>query len=155
MNATEPAVNELKRRIGNIIDDWASQYVVEAVNATDAIIETNDRILEEARKGFSELAQKGRAVTDNITDNTTDGVDSTTTQDDSIGYVTSSQKRVVRTKNSGDRVYLLDDLDNSRRWVTSAEILEKLGFSLSDVSEVSDADLLKYKMSSAIYSLDD
>lgn len=63
-------------------------------------------------------------------------------------------KRAVRTKTSGDRVYILDDADQTRRWVTSSEVLSKLGFEMSDVVEIDDTEMMKYKMGPAIYKVD-
>lgn len=64
-------------------------------------------------------------------------------------------KRVVRTKSSGDRVYLLDEVKKTRQWVTTGEILQACGFEMSDVNEVDDAELLKYQMASPIYKAPD
>lgn len=64
-------------------------------------------------------------------------------------------KRVVRTKNSGDRVFLLDDTKKSRQWITKPEVLAGLGFKMEDVGEVDDAELMKYAMGPALYKLDD
>lgn len=63
-------------------------------------------------------------------------------------------KRVVRTKSSGDRVYYIDEEKKTRQWVTTAEILQKLGFEMEDVVEVEDVELLKYQMAAAIYRVD-
>jgi hypothetical protein len=65
-------------------------------------------------------------------------------------------KRVVRTKSSGDRVYLLteDVTPKTRQWVTNPEVLKGLGFESSDVTEVDDNELLGYQMASAIYRVD-
>lgn len=63
-------------------------------------------------------------------------------------------QRVVRTKTSGDRVYLLDDKDTSRRWVTNGDILKALGFEFTDVVDVSDEEMAKYNMGPAIYKLE-
>lgn len=63
-------------------------------------------------------------------------------------------KRVVRTKTSGDRVYYLDDVKKTRQWVTNPDVLKSLGFELSDVVEVTDMDLLKYQMGAALYRVD-
>ena len=64
-------------------------------------------------------------------------------------------KRVVRTKSSGDRVYLLDEAKKTRRWVTNAKVLEGLGFKFEDVSEVDDTEMLKYQMGPALYRVED
>lgn len=63
-------------------------------------------------------------------------------------------QRVVRTKSSGDRVYLLDDNKKSRQWVTNPEVLGKLGFDQSDVQDVEDGELLKYNMGAALYRVE-
>lgn len=63
-------------------------------------------------------------------------------------------KRVVRTKTSGDRVYLLDEEKQTRQWVTNVDVLKKLGFELSDVTEVDDNELLKFQMGQALYRVD-
>lgn len=63
-------------------------------------------------------------------------------------------KRVVRTKSSGNIVYLLDEIKKTRQWVTSPKILEQLGFQMADVKEVEDNEMLKYQMSSALYRVD-
>lgn len=64
-------------------------------------------------------------------------------------------KRVVRTKSSGDRVYLLDDVKKTRQWVTNPDILTNLGFVMDDVTEVDDTELLKYQMAAALYRVQD
>lgn len=63
-------------------------------------------------------------------------------------------KRVVRTKSSGDRVYVLDETAKTRSWVTSPEVLAALGFQPGDVEEVDDAKLLSYQMAAATYRVD-
>ena len=63
-------------------------------------------------------------------------------------------KRAVRTKNTGDRVYCLDDVAKTRRWITSPEILTGLGFEQTDVAEVEETEMMKYQMGPAIYKLD-
>lgn len=60
-------------------------------------------------------------------------------------------KRVVRTKTSGDRVYLLDDVKKSRQWVTNPDVLVGTGFDMSDVVEVEDTELIKYSMGPALF----
>lgn len=62
-------------------------------------------------------------------------------------------KRVVRTKTSGDRVYLLDDVKKTRAWITTGEILQAMGFEMSDVIDVEDTELMKYNMAPAIYKV--
>lgn len=64
-------------------------------------------------------------------------------------------KRVVRTKSTGDRVYLLDENKKTRAWVTNSQILDQLGFVMEDVVEVDDNELLNYQMVAAIYRVDD
>ena len=63
-------------------------------------------------------------------------------------------QRVVRTKSSGDRVYLLDDNKKTRQWVTNGDVLVKLGFDWSDIVEVEDSELLKYNMGAALYRVE-
>jgi hypothetical protein len=64
-------------------------------------------------------------------------------------------KRVIRTKSTGDRVYLIDETAKTKAWVTSPEILGKLGFELSDVQDVDDSDLLGYAMTASLYRVED
>ena len=59
-------------------------------------------------------------------------------------------RRMVRTKSSGDRVYMLDETKKTRQWIYDPLVLESLGFELSDVGEVEDNELLKYSMGPAI-----
>lgn len=63
-------------------------------------------------------------------------------------------KRVVRTKSSGDRVYLLDEVKKTRQWLTNPEVLAAQGFEIGDVTEVDDTELLKYQMGPAIYRVE-
>ncbi len=60
-------------------------------------------------------------------------------------------KRVVRTKSSGDRVYLVDEVKKTRQWITNGDVLTALGFEMGDVVELGDDELMKYNMASAIY----
>lgn len=60
-------------------------------------------------------------------------------------------KRVVRTKSSGDRVYYIDEEKKTRQWITNPEVLTSLGFGMEDVTDVEDAELLKYQMAAALY----
>ena len=64
-------------------------------------------------------------------------------------------KRVVRTKSSGDRVYLLDEVKKTRSWITNPQVLDGLGFTMEDVTEVDDSTMLSYQMSAALYRLPD
>lgn len=63
-------------------------------------------------------------------------------------------KRVVRTKTSGDRVYLLDEEKKTRQWITNPEVLKSLGFEITDVTEVEDSELLRFQMGPALYKVD-
>lgn len=63
-------------------------------------------------------------------------------------------QRVIRTKNSGDRVYMLDDNKKTRQWITNGDVLTGLGFEFGDVTEVDDNELLKYNMGPAIYRVE-
>lgn len=63
-------------------------------------------------------------------------------------------KRVVRTKSSGDRVYLIDEVAKTRHWITNPEVLQGLGFEMTDVVDVEDNELLKYQMGAAKYRAD-
>lgn len=63
-------------------------------------------------------------------------------------------KRVVRTKSTGDRVYLIDEIAKTKAWVTSPEILAKLGFELSDVQDVEDSEMLGYAMTTSVYRVE-
>jgi len=65
-----------------------------------------------------------------------------------------ADKRVVRSNSSGDRVYLLDEIQKTRQWVTNPEVLAGLGFTSQDVQEIEDIKLLEYKMAAAIYKVD-
>lgn len=99
-------VEELKKKINNVIDDWADGY----------------------KPNESKEAEPAREL--------------------------PKDKRVVRTKASGDRVYFIDEVKKTRQWVTNPEILKSLGFEMSDVTEVNDAELLKYQMGSALYRVE-
>lgn len=60
-------------------------------------------------------------------------------------------KRVVRTKTSGDRVYLLDEVKKTRQWITNPDVLDSFGFELGDVGEVDEDEMLKFQMGPALY----
>lgn len=64
-------------------------------------------------------------------------------------------KRAVRTKSTGDRVYLIDDNLKTKAWITSPEIMTKLGFEMSNVEDVEDSTLVGYQMSPSIYRVED
>lgn len=63
--------------------------------------------------------------------------------------------RAVRSKGSGDRVFLLDDNAKTKRWITSPEVLKELGFEAGDVVEVEDSELAGYQMSPSVYRVVD
>lgn len=63
-------------------------------------------------------------------------------------------KRVVRTKSTGDRVYLVDETAKTKAWVTSPEVLAKLGFEMGDVQDVEDKDLIGYAMTASLFKVD-
>lgn len=60
-------------------------------------------------------------------------------------------RRVVRTKTTADRVYYIDEDKGTRQWVTNPEVLANLGFSMEDVKEIDDDEMLKYQQSQALY----
>ncbi len=60
-------------------------------------------------------------------------------------------KRVVRTKSSGDRVYLLDEVKGTRQWITNPTVLDGIGFIMEDVKDIDDTEMLKYQMGPALY----
>lgn len=64
-------------------------------------------------------------------------------------------KRAVRTKSTGDRVYLIDDNAKTKAWITSPEILAKLGFEMNDVVDLDDKELVSYAMAPSIYRVDE
>lgn len=55
--------------------------------------------------------------------------------------------RAVRTKSTGDKVYVLNEEKQTKRWVTSPEVLEGLGFTLGDVVEIDDLEFANYRLS--------
>lgn len=71
-------------------------------------------------------------------------------------FFNDKNQRVVRTKTSGDRVFLLDENTKKRSWLTTPEIVTAHGFDMAtDVSEIDDSELMKYAMGPAIYKLPD
>lgn len=64
-------------------------------------------------------------------------------------------KRAVRTKSTGDRVYLIDDSAKTKAWITSPAIRDALGFADADVEELEDSELVSYQMAPSIYRVDE
>lgn len=62
-------------------------------------------------------------------------------------------KRVVRTKSSGDRVYLLTENGMTRQWLTNPEVLKDQGFEQTDVVEIEEEEMQKYSMGPAIHKV--
>jgi hypothetical protein len=55
-------------------------------------------------------------------------------------------KRVVRSPKTGDKVYMIDEEQSTKKWVKSPEMLEELGFGFSDVQDITDEVLAKYRL---------
>ena len=70
-------------------------------------------------------------------------------------------KRVVRTKTSGDTVYYLDEKDKTRQRIVGStqypgpDLVKGLGFDMSDVGEIDDTTMMTYRMGPPIYKLND
>ena len=64
-------------------------------------------------------------------------------------------KRVVRTKNTGDRVYLIDEVKKTKQWLTNPEVLKASGFEMGDITEIEENEFLKYQQGPAIYRVED
>lgn len=64
-------------------------------------------------------------------------------------------KRAARTKSTGDRVYLIDDNAKTKAWITSPDILAKLGFTMNDVVDLEDSELISYQMNPSVYRVDE
>lgn len=96
---------------------------------------------------IDQWAAEERAVKD-------EGPDTSQAVPDVPARVLPKDKRVVRTKTMGDKVFVLDEVKKSRQWVTSPQILEGLGFEMGDVVELEESEFLKYQMGPAIYRLD-
>jgi hypothetical protein len=63
-------------------------------------------------------------------------------------------KRLVRTKTSGDVVSLIDEVKKTRQKILGTqgpEIVESLGFTMADVGEATDEELFSYQMGPALY----
>ena len=104
--------------------------------------------IEEAsqlKKLIDELTEQGVAI-----DDTT----STVVGETRPARDLPKDKRVVRTKQTGDRVYLLDENKKTRQWVYSPEVLQSIGFEMSDVIEIDDLELSRYSMGAALYKVD-
>ena len=78
-----------------------------------------------------------------------------TTQVEEVKPERTDGKRAVRSKSTGDRVMLLDDNEKTKAWITSPEILAKLGFDMADVEDVEDSEMLQDAMSPSIYRVDE
>jgi len=112
-------IEELKRQINNVIDQWAANPAAAQSSATGPVspIITKEETPRELPK----------------------------------------DKRVVRTKTHGDRVYLFDEVAKTRQWIAGQppillgpDLLVLLGFEMSDVVEVNDMEFLKYEQGAAI-----
>ena len=67
-----------------------------------------------------------------------------------VGPKVVNDTRAVRAPSTGDKVYLINEKDMTKRWVTNPEVLKAHGFGLEDVVEIKDIELSKYKPSSAV-----
>lgn len=63
----------------------------------------------------------------------------------------AADQRVVRTKSTADRVYVIDETKKTRQWVTNPQVLESLGFTMADVTEITDDEMLNYQQGQALY----
>ena len=68
--------------------------------------------------------------------------------------VVKEGQRAVRTKSTGDRVFLVDDVAKTKAWITSEKILTELGYEMGDVVEVDDKDLITYALAPSIYRVE-
>ena len=64
-------------------------------------------------------------------------------------------KRAVRTKSSGDRVYYVDEVKKTRQYVSDPEVLESLGFHMEDVVTIEDNEMLTYSQGAPITQVDE
>ena len=60
-------------------------------------------------------------------------------------------KRLVYTKESGDRRFLIDEVKKTRQWVTKPELLEGLGLQLDDAVLIEKPEFERYQQGSPIY----
>lgn len=61
------------------------------------------------------------------------------------------ETKIVRSKSTGDRVFLI--FREKKYWIPDIETLEKIGFNLGDVEEVSDEEIKKYSEGYAFFSV--
>ncbi len=64
-------------------------------------------------------------------------------------------KRAVRAKGTGDRVYLLDPEAKTKAWITSEEVLNKLGWQMGDVENVEDSEMIEYQSAPSIFQVNE
>lgn len=135
-------VEDLKHRINNVINMWAGEQNTNRATGIEDPTRVDGATLTPEEFAAKEQAARGDEAAAVVM-----GVSSEE-------RVLPEGKRVVRTKSSGDRVYLIDEVKKTRQWVTSPEILEGLGFESGDVTETDDTDLLGYQMGPALYRID-
>lgn len=128
-------IEELKRRVCITIDQWANDPMGSTDNADSAII--GGRVSE---------TQRGEPIDT--------GADNEGSPGEVIVAGHPEGQRVIRTKSTADRVYLLKEDGMIRQWVTNTSVLESLGYTLADVVEIPDEEMLKYQQAQAIYRVD-
>jgi hypothetical protein len=113
----------------------------------------------EQEEALGQAAAKAKAAHDTMIENigqasdTSVGQPAPTEQEDTSDSVqVSNHLRVVRTPSTADRVYLLNDEAKTRQWVTNPEVLASLGFTLADVVEMDDNQLLEYQQGKPLYN---
>lgn len=111
---------------------------------------TTRELLNELTARIDVLGQLDYRTTDGLAS----GSASEGVADETPARVLPEGKRVVRTKSSGDRVYLLDEVKKTRQWITNPDVLTALGFESTDVTEIDDSELLKFQMAAAIQRVD-
>ena len=70
-------------------------------------------------------------------------------------------RRMVRTKAQGDKAFYIDEEKKTRQAILGQqggrdigpEIVESLGFTMSDIEEIEDGELLRYQMGPSIYKV--
>jgi hypothetical protein len=95
---------------------------------------------------------QGPLTSDDLIEPSEGGTDIVTT---ASTRVLPEGKHVVRTKNSGDRVYLINEKEETRQWVTNERVLEGLGFEFSDVTDIEEDELVKFRMAPALYKVNE